>query len=176
MLRVTRELAARDAELGAVLSVAPGLDARRFARDAAAAGWDVRETPDERIAFTLSIGEREILRGWRGGLGPLLERVTLVLGQAGTANEAAAAAGVPVVAFERERDKKSRWYRQRQRGLLAGALAVLPERLPDAVAGVQAILDDPARRARMGEIGRAQMGGAGGARRIAARIASLIAA
>ncbi len=175
LLRVTRELAARDAELGAVLSVAPGLDARRFARDAAAAGWGVRETPD-RIAFVLSLGDREVVRGWSGGLGPLLERVTLVLGQAGTANEAAAAAGVPVVAFERDRDGKSRWYRRRQRGLLAGALAVLPERLPDAVAGVRAILDDPARRARMGEIGRAQMGRAGGARRIAARIASLIAA
>ena len=48
------------------------------------------------------------------------------MGQAGTANEAAAAAGVPVVAFERDRDRKTAWYRMRQHGLLGEALAVLP--------------------------------------------------
>jgi uncharacterized protein (TIGR03492 family) len=174
LLGVTRELAERHPTLGAALSVAPGLDADRFANGARSAGWDVRTSSDERIPFVLNRNGREIVRGWRGSLGPLLARAALVLGQAGTANEAAAAAGVPVVAFERDRDRKARWYRRRQRGLLGEALAVFPERSSDAVAGVRAILDDPARRARMGEIGRAQMGPAGGARRIAARVASLV--
>ena len=125
------------------------------------------------MPFVLSRDGRELVRAWRGALGPLLARVSLVLGQAGTANEAAAAAGVPVVAFERDRDRKARWYRRRQRGLLGDALAVLPGRLDEAVAGVRSILDDPVRRRAMGETGRARMGEAGGARRIAQRVASL---
>ena len=98
---------------------------------------------------------------WRGPLGPLIARVALVLGQAGTANEAAAAGGVPVVAFERGSDRKAHWYRQRQQGLLGEALAVLPRERNEAVAGVSAILDDPARRKRMGEIGRVRDGRTG---------------
>jgi uncharacterized protein (TIGR03492 family) len=119
---------------------------------------------------------REIVRAWRGPIGPLLEHAELVLGQAGTANEAAAAAGVPVVAFARERDRKSRWYRERQRGLLGGALAVVRGGFDGAVSEVLAILDDFARRRRMGEIGRARMGPPGGARHIAERIVALAAA
>jgi uncharacterized protein (TIGR03492 family) len=114
------------------------------------------------------------VRAWRGSLGSLVKRAALVLGQAGTANEAAAAAGVPVVAFERERDRKERWYRQRQKGLLGESLAVVPGRLNAAVASVNDLLNDSARRARMGAIGRARMGEAGGAARVAARIATLL--
>jgi uncharacterized protein (TIGR03492 family) len=173
LLEVTRALAAANPALGAALSVARELDPQRFARDAAGAGWQVRATPNESVPFVLSRDGRETVRGWRGALGPLLARVSLVLGQAGTANEAAAAAGVPVVAFERDRDRKARWYRRRQSGLLGDALAVLPGRLDEAVASVQSILNDPVRRRTMSETGRARMGSPGGARRIAERIASL---
>jgi uncharacterized protein (TIGR03492 family) len=173
LLEVTRAVAATSPALGAALSVARELDPQRFARDAARAGWEVRATPSESMPFVLSRDGRELVRAWRGALGPLLARVSLVLGQAGTANEAAAAAGVPVVAFERDRDRKARWYRRRQSGLLGDALAVLPGRLDEAVAGVRSILDDPVRRRAMGETGRARMGEAGGARRIAQRVASL---
>jgi uncharacterized protein (TIGR03492 family) len=96
-----------------------------------------------------------------------------VLGQAGTANEAAAAAGVPIVAFERNVDRKSGWYRRRQRGLLGDALIVAPASLPEAVEVVRALLSDSARRERMGRAGRAQMGEPGAARKIASCIASL---
>lgn len=174
LLEVTRELAAQRPALGAVLSVARGLDAGRFAADAQRAGWQVGGTAHERVPFVLRRDEREIVRGWRGPLGLVLARAALVLGQAGTANEAAAAASVPVVAFERDRDRKVRWYRERQRGLLGDALAVFPGSLTQAVAGVSSILDDSARRKRMGEIGRARMGEPGGARRIAERIASVL--
>ncbi len=173
LIAVAGELAARRPSLGAVLSISPGLDAGRFASAAHNAGWDVGLTPHESSPFVLSRNRREIVRSWRGALGPLLSRVGLVLGQAGTANEAAAAAGLPVVAFERDRDRKARWYRERQRGLLGEALAVFPGNLSEAVTGVSAILDDPERRRSMGEIGRARMGASGGARRIAERIAGL---
>ena len=96
-----------------------------------------------------------------------------VLGQAGTANEAAAAAGVPVIAFERRRAGKAHWYRRRQKGLLGDALLVLPADVAVATAGVSALLDDAPRRARMAAEGRERMGAAGGARRIACRIAAI---
>jgi uncharacterized protein (TIGR03492 family) len=175
LLEVTRELALQYPTLGAVISVAPGLDADRIARDAACAGWDVHATADAAAPFAMSRGGREIVRGWRKGLGPLLERVVLVLGQAGTANEVAAAAGVPVVAFESDRVRKASWYRRRQQDLLGEALAVLPEERNAAVTGVREILEDAQRRTRMAAVGRAQMGEAGGAARIGACIALLAA-
>lgn len=176
LLRIVGELALRRPTLGAVLSIAPGLDVERFAEDARVGGWHPQARPLDTVPFVLVRSGRELVRAWRGPIGPLLEHAELVLGQAGTANEAAAAAGVPVVAFARERDRKSRWYRERQRGLLGGALAVVSGGFDRQVAEVAAILDDFARRRRMGEIGRARMGAPGGARRIAERVLALAAA
>ncbi len=173
LLDVTRQLAAFFPALGAALSVARGLDAPRFAAEAARRGWLVRAIADESIPFTLAAEGRELVRAWRGELGPLLSRVALVMGQAGTANEAAAAAGVPIVAFEREGDRKASWYRRRQRGLLGDALAVLSNRGDEPVAGVRAILEDASRLAHMSTSGRSRMGEAGGARRIAQRVVAL---
>ena len=175
LLAVTRELARERRGIGVVLSVAPGLDAGRFADDARANGWSVGPAPHPSIPFTLGFDGREIVRAWDGPLGSLLPHATLILGQAGTANEAAAAAGVPIVAFERERDRKTPWYRRRQRGLLRDALVVVPGRLPEAVSAVRSLLDDEPRRRHMSEVGRARMGGPGGARRIAQGVAGLLA-
>lgn len=175
LLRVTRELARERAQLGAAFSIARGLDAERFIRDSRGDGWIARTTDDETMPFELADGERVVVRAWRGTLGPILRRVALVLGQAGTANEAAAAAGVGVVAFERAGDRKSRWYRRRQQGLLGEALAVAPDRLDDAVAAVSALLDDGARMARMGAVGRERMGAPGGARAVAECVARVAA-
>ncbi|HEY6486967.1 MAG TPA: hypothetical protein VIX83_11340 [Candidatus Cybelea sp.] len=173
LLQVVAEVAAAHPAAGAVLSIAPGLDPQCFATQARRAGWEVRDGLSARIPFVLCANGRAVVRAWNGPLGALLARADLVLGQAGTANEGAAAAGVPVVAFDRERDTGSRWYRRRQQGLLDGALAVLPGDLPTAVGGVLDLLNDPDRRARMAEIGRARMGSPGGARRIAATILAL---
>lgn len=173
LLELTRDLAHKWPSLGAAFSIARGLDAQRFASAAKRAGWEARATTDESIPFVLCRDGREIVRAWRGALGPLLMRSMLVLGQAGTANEAAAAGGVPVVAFERERDRRAQWYRRRQRGLLGDALVVLPGNSEAAAAGVNRLLEDPACRLRMSEAGRVRMGGSGGARRIAERIVAL---
>jgi uncharacterized protein (TIGR03492 family) len=164
----------RDA-LGGVLSVAPTLDGARLASELRAGGFDLELHGDERIPFTVRAYGRVIARGWRGAIGPLLRRVQLVLGQAGTANEAAAAAGVPVVAFERSSDRKTAWYRMRQHGLLGGALEVVAGDREEAAAAVGALLDDAPRRVHMGSVGRERMGSAGGARAIAQRIAEHLA-
>jgi uncharacterized protein (TIGR03492 family) len=174
LLDVVRSLARKQPQAGAALSIARGLDPQRFAQQAARDGWSVREGEGPQIPFVLADGDRPLVRAWRGTLGALLARVVLVLGQAGTANEAAAAAGIPVVAFERDRDRKSIWYRKRQRGLLGEALVVLPGELGAAVSGVDELLHDPARRAAMGATGRERMGSPGGAGRIAARIAQYV--
>ncbi|HVA29003.1 MAG TPA: hypothetical protein VNF68_12545, partial [Candidatus Baltobacteraceae bacterium] len=175
VLDVVRRCASARGTLGAVLSIAPHLDAEIFAQTLADDGWNVERSSDERVALTLRDGARVVARAWRGPIGPLLSRVQLVLGQAGTANEAAAAAGIPVVAFERDHDRKGAWYRMRQHGLLGGALVVLPGDADAATAGVNALLDDAARRVEMGRVGRERMGGPGGVRAIARSIADALA-
>jgi uncharacterized protein (TIGR03492 family) len=172
---ILRELSRNDAKIGGVFSIAPGLDPQRMARTLAQDAWRIVERTDSLQPFSLFDGEREIARAWRGPLGAMLQHATIVLGQAGTANEAAAAAGIPVVAYEPSQKGKRAWYRMRQAGLLGDALFVADGDVPHAAAQVRALLDDRARRERMGEIGRERMGSPGGAKLIADSIESLTA-
>lgn len=142
-------------EVHAVLSVAPGLDEARMR--------------------ALTAGEPAIPI-WRGETGALFAGATLVVGQAGTANEAAAAAGLPVVALKTRRSRRAGWYRMRQARLLGSALEVVPGDAAAAARGLAALLDDPARRAAMGATGRERMGPPGAALKIAQRIAELACA
>ncbi len=151
---VVARLRARTGALDAVLSIAPNLDPARFAPAL----------------------ERGGLRSWNGALGALLHGATLALGQSGTANEAAAAQGLPVVALELDGVPRDAWYRKRQRGLLGEALLIVPGEPDAAAAEIGALLADDERRARMGTTGRERMGGPGGARAIAHAIAGLAAA
>lgn len=172
LLRVIDRCAQSRSSLGAVFSVAPMLNPERFVLAARAAGFDVQQRSDDpRIPFEAVHDGRVIVRAWRGEIGVLLRRVKLVIGQAGTANEAAAAAGVPVVAFELAADRKTHWYRMRQHGLLGEALTVLPADVEVAANGVMDLLDNESRRTRMGAIGRARMGAPGGAAAIARAVA-----
>jgi uncharacterized protein (TIGR03492 family) len=139
------ELRARGAPLDAVLSIAPNLDEERFAPAV----------------------ERGALRTWNGPIGALLPGATLAIGQSGTANEAAAAQGIPVVALELDDAPRDAWYRKRQVGLLGDALLVVPGEPSRGADMVAALLGDEVRRARMGAVGRERMGGPGGARAIA---------
>lgn len=151
---VVAALRARGAELDAVLSVAPNLDADRFAPAL----------------------ERGGLRAWTGPLGALLHGATLAIGQSGTANEAAAAEGVPVVALELDDAPRDAWYRKRQMGLLGDALLIVPGEPARAADAVASLLADDVRRVRMGAVGRERMGGPGGARAIAQAVAALASA
>lgn len=174
LLDVARRMAAARPELGAVLSIARGLEVAEFETVARRCGWDVASKPgDAAIPFVLSLGGRAGARGWCGALGPVLRRVALVLGQAGTANEAAAAAGVPVVAFEPP-GRDSGWYRKRQSGLLGDAMTVLPAESETAAAAVLSLLDDPQRRKTMALAGRVRIGAPGAALRVAQRVAAVV--
>lgn len=174
MARVVREAVRGRPGAGGAFSIAPGIDARRMRAIFEADGWRVAERDDALQPFALLDGEREVLRAWQGPLGAMLRRAHVVLGQAGTANEAAAAMGIPVVAFARTGETRTPWYRMRQIGLLGDAMMVASadERL--AAQQVVSLLDDSARRERMGAAGRERMGPPGAAQAIAARIAALV--
>jgi tetraacyldisaccharide 4'-kinase len=146
---VVERVAARVPGVAAALSIAPTLAAERFA----------------------PLLERSpAVAGWTGDIGGILRGAHLAIGQAGTANEAAAAQGVPVVALELAGDRRSGWYRMRQEKLLGAALLVLPGEPASAAEAVVALLADPPRLARMAAAGRERMGGAGGAAAIARAI------
>jgi hypothetical protein len=151
---VARAIARRRPDVEAALSIAPGLDPERFAA---------------------SLAPEPAIRPWTGDVGALVRDATLAIGQAGTANEAAAACGVPVVALDLADARKTDWYRMRQGRLLGDALAIVPGTVDGAAAAIAALLDDAPRRARMSAIGIERMGPPGGARTIAAAIARLAA-
>jgi hypothetical protein len=155
ILEIAHRVAARVPGVAAVLSLAPALDPARFA----------------------PLFERyPHLGAWTGGIGGILAGATLAIGQAGTANEAAAACGVPVVALELDGDRRGGWYRMRQERLLADAMLVVPGDPAAATDAIVTLLNDPARLARMGAAGRERMGPAGGAAAIARAIAGVAAA
>jgi uncharacterized protein (TIGR03492 family) len=173
LLRVVAKMARAQPRLGAVLSLARGLDAQQFEAAARRAGWNVVPSNDDAIPFTLDIDGIIAVRAWRGPIGPLLRHASVVLGQAGTANEAAAAAGVPVVAFEDPGDARPAWYRRRQSGLLGEAMVVLPADTDNAATAVLRLLGDSESRALMAAAGRERMGAPGAARRIAERVVAI---
>ncbi len=173
LARVVRELGREQPSLGAALSIAPGLDANRMASAVVSAGFEV--VADAAAPFRALAGGREMLRAWRGPIGAMLRGADAVLGQAGTANEAAAAAGIPVIAFTTSERGKHAWYRHRQAGLLGEALLVVAGDERSAASEVAQLLADEKRRAAMSAAGRERMGPPGAAKRIAAEIAQLIA-
>jgi len=150
---IVERVAARVPGVAGVLSIAPGLDAARFA---------------PLLARHPSLGV------WSAGIGGILAGATLAIGQAGTANEAAAASGVPVVALDLAGDRRSGWYRMRQERLLADAMLVLPGEPAAATDAIVALLADPPRLARMSAAGRERMGASGGAAAIARAIFNLV--
>lgn len=174
LVRVAAALMRTRPNAGAALSLAPGLEAHRFAEQLVAAGFRIVARDDAQMPFVVRDGEREIVRAYRGEIGALIKGATIVLGQAGTANEAAASAGVPVVAFHLG-EKKSKWYRRRQAALLGDALFVAEGTFDVAVAQVEALLNDGERLARMSAAGRERMGVPGGAQKIAKAVAQVAA-
>ena len=169
---IFRELLGKMPDLEASLSISPGLAVDRFGRALRADGWDVMATSEQSIPFALYTNGKCAITAWTGSPGAMLEAAQIVLGQAGTVNEAAASRGIPVVAFERM-PHSAQWYRQRQQGLLDGALVVLHGTAEEAAAELGALFLDEARRDCMSAIGRERMGPSGGARAIATQISEL---
>jgi len=171
---VIRDLSKRRAHFGATLSIAPGLNAQRFINELRGDGWEVRISDDMHCPFVLQSAGREIVHAWTGPPGAMLAGAKLVLGQAGTANEAAAASGIPVVAFKEPGSRQHGWYRMRQRGLLGAAMKLIAGNPAVAASEVEKLLEDEGTRAAMGQIGRERMGGPGGSAAIAAKIAQVV--
>jgi uncharacterized protein (TIGR03492 family) len=166
--------------LGGLFSIAPTLDAGRFAAELAADGWDVGPpaTAEPDVAFHARSGASRIV-GWRGDLGAVLRAATAVLGQAGTANEQAAASGVPVIALDGAerpgRGAGADWYRMRQRRLLGEALLLVPPAPSEAARAIAELLADDGRIRAMSAAGRERMGAPGGATAIARAVLELVA-
>lgn len=156
------------------LSIAPGLRAESFAQALRADGWIVKMLAGAQTPFAALVENQPLLHAWSGDFAALLPGATLVLGQAGTANEAAAAAGIPIVAFEEAKGKKTAWYRRRQARLLGDALHVADKDLASASATVLHLLENAARRDHMSRIGRQRMGPPGGAMRIAREVVEVL--
>jgi uncharacterized protein (TIGR03492 family) len=175
LARTLEALAARRSSARGLLSLAPGLSPSRFADQLGSAGWTLAAGDGAGVAFRAVSGNASLV-GWDGPLGTLLQAATLVAGQAGTANEQAAALGRPVVALDAEGSAGGRrgpgevWYRMRQRRLLGEALALVAPQPAAAAERIAALLDDPGLLARMRAAGPERMGSPGGARAIAAAI------
>jgi uncharacterized protein (TIGR03492 family) len=170
--RVLRELARRRPAVGGVLSIAPAIDAARMAHSLREDGWSLEERADPLQPFSCKLGDREIVRAWRGSLGAMIAAANAVLGQAGTANEAAAAAGLPVIAYEPEHGPP-KWYRKRQMALLGDALLVVHGDPASAAQAVNKVLVDGSLCEQMALAGRERMGPRGGAASIARAIREL---
>lgn len=174
LLAVVRRVAQSDPNVRAVLSIAPALRAGRFAELLRADGWRIEVHGDPLVPFSLYDDGRESVTAWTGPSEAMLSGAQLVLGQAGTANEAAAAAGVPVIAFVPSRERK-KWYRRRQAQLLGDALLIVPRDVAEGARAVVELLRDPLRQEAMAQAGRERMGPPGAARAIAERIVQLCA-
>jgi len=171
LARIVRRIGEARA-LPAMLSIAGTIDRNRMAAVLKEEGWRVGARPG--CAFEARAGAA-VIYGWRGRIGGILQGAVIALGQAGTANEQAAGAGVPVVAFEPGGPHRTGWYRMRQQRLLGDALLVVEKDEARACDAVERLLDDERRRARMGVIGRARMGAPGGASAIAEAVARALA-
>lgn len=169
---VARRVLAQRREYSAVLSVAPTLSVAEVVRLLREDGWEVR-TDDPVFAFR-ALHAEIVIHGCTGELAPLLRLASIVVGQAGTGNEAAAAAGVPVVALAAS--EKLGWYRMRQGRLLGEALRVVRDDVDTASAAVMALIDSPEIREHMSLIGRERMGQPGGAAAIAEVISKRLTA
>jgi uncharacterized protein (TIGR03492 family) len=161
-----------------LFAVAPGFDHGRLARELAGdprmAGWR-REPPEAADAardVVLRLGHPGGAAAWIAvdRLADVLRRAALVVGLAGTANEQAVGLGKPLVTFPTRGVQGRRYARMKAEYFGDAALTVSPE--PARVAeAIVALLDDPARCARMAAAGRDRMGGPGASDAIAAALA-----
>ena len=145
----------------AAVAVAPGMDLERLVPE----GFRLRRTGATRGVVGWLNDEVALVQG---ALGDLLSHSWLALGQAGTAHEQAAGAGVPVVTLHPDPQGNLGWYRGRQKGLLGDSLLVVSEDEEEATRALARLALDRAERERRAAVGRERMGQPGGAARMAA--------
>jgi uncharacterized protein (TIGR03492 family) len=164
-LRVLEEVE-RHCPVQAGVALAPGTNGETLVQPAIQDGWHYCEDG------TLTRRESKI-HLLSGLLGDLLSVSSVALGQAGTANEQAAGAGVPVVAYDPKGERGLRWYRKRQKGLLGDAVSVVEKDVSKVADELVHLLGNEQERERRAQIGRERMGPAGGCQRMAEAIAAM---
>jgi len=129
---------------------------------AAGTGWEI-------VGDHLSRANRTVAL-LAGHFDSLLAGADIVVGLAGTANEQAAALGKVVVTFVGCGPQTTAARMEEQERLLGGAAQFVRGGAADVAAAVSRLLQSPAERSRLGALGIARLGPAGGAARIAARL------
>jgi uncharacterized protein (TIGR03492 family) len=165
-LKILREVEEK-CPIQAGVALAPGTESEALVQPSVRDGWHY-SAQDE----SLTMGDSQVYL-LAGRLGDLLSVSSVALGQAGTANEQAAGAGVPVVAYDPKGERGLRWYRKRQKGLLGDAVSVVKKDVPRVASELIHLLRDDAERERRAQIGRERMGPLGGCRRMADAIAQM---
>jgi uncharacterized protein (TIGR03492 family) len=129
-------------------------------------GWQITE-PDisePGLALTLARGQQHVYV-FKNRFADVLHSADLALGTSGTANEQAAALGLPVVAFPLP-PFYTKAFLHNQKRLLAEALTIA-EAEPEAIAqALRALWQDRVRYQQAADTGRRRMGKPGGTKRI----------
>jgi len=172
---IAQQMAGRGRTVQALVSIAPSVEAAAVRDTIRSVGVDLTApAPGEGV---IASGRRDNLELAlvRGAFGDIIAAATIVLGQAGTANEQAAGCGKPVIAAAQpgEAPERMQWYRMRQKRLLGDALLVLQPQPQAFAAEVVRLIDDPQRIAHMADIGRKRMGSPGGAHIVAQKALSV---
>jgi uncharacterized protein (TIGR03492 family) len=92
-------------------------------------------------------------------MGNLLDVSDVVLSQAGTASVQSLGLGLPVITFINPRDRRSRF--EDEQKLFGAARVVVDAEVGNVALALSDLLGDDAERQRLGEIGRARIGGPG---------------
>jgi len=95
----------------------------------------------------------------RGAMRNMVEASDLVLSQAGTATIQSLGLGVPAITFTRRSDRMKRFLEENR--LFGGARLLSSDDPAELAALLRRLLNDPAELQRLGEIGRARIGGPG---------------
>ena len=155
------------------VALAPGCQVSDLVLPSLEQGWSLSPGASEGAHLGVLRRGKEQVHLLSGVLGDLLSVSSVALGQAGTANEQAAGAGVPVVAYDPKGERGLKWYRKRQKGLLGDAVSVVTM-VPEAIAQeISLLLGDAQERERRARIGRERMGPPGGCERMAAALARM---
>ena len=131
-------------------------------------GWHAEELAAATTGHLMTLRRgRSVVHVYERCFAEVLRSSCLALATAGTANEQAAALGLPVVSFPLP-PFYSQAFLDNQGRLLGEALIVVRPQPAAVAAALQRLLEDPARRRRIAGVGPLRLGAPGGSRAIAA--------
>ena len=180
LLAVTAEVARRWAHKGKIAGLVAATDSFDVGRLAFLLGngltqwqWHVEQPDSISIKQGVALGLDHVSGAKvlivKGRFADVLYGSTVVVGLAGTANEQAVGLGKPLVTFP-DKGVFGPWYVNMKMELFGESAVLTPARPKEAAKAVVALLEDPARCARMAAVGRERMGKPGASQAIAQEI------